>query len=227
MNRLADPVKLFCMGVYNSSMGMPDLPPKRPVGRPRAFDRDTALAIAMDLFWRHGFEGTSTAQLTAAMGISQPSLYGTFGSKEALYREAVGLYLARFGLDRFLRQPQVSGLSTRGAIEAMLLDAARRYADSASHPPGCMVATAGLQGGAAHPEVCEEMAFVRKQAQQAIRQRLLAGLKAGELPMATDIETLSAYFAMIIQGMAVQARDGARHSLLKRLAKLAMKAWPE
>lgn len=61
-------------------------------GRPRNFDRDQALRKAMEVFWSKGYEGASLTDLTAAMGINSPSLYGAFGSKEALFREAVELY---------------------------------------------------------------------------------------------------------------------------------------
>jgi hypothetical protein len=37
---------------------------------------------------------------------------------------------------------------------------------------------------------------------------------------------LAAFYAMVIQGMAVQARDGAKLAMLKRMALMAMKAWP-
>ena len=59
------------------------------MGRPREFDRDAALEAAMFLFWRKGFAATSMNDLCDAMGISSPSLYAAFGSKEALYLEAV------------------------------------------------------------------------------------------------------------------------------------------
>jgi len=59
-------------------------------GRPRSFDRDAALRSAMKLFWKLGYEGASMAALTKAMGINAPSLYAAFGSKEGLFKEAVG-----------------------------------------------------------------------------------------------------------------------------------------
>ncbi len=63
-------------------------------------------------------------------------------------------------------------------------------------------------------------------AQRAVYAKLEAARKSGELPPQTDIATLAAFYAMVVQGMAVQARDGARTALLKRLATLAMQAWP-
>ena len=199
-------------------------PPGKRTGRPRAFDRDQALNIALDLFWRHGFEGTSTAQLTAAMGIAPPSLYAAFGSKEGLFREALAVYGERYG--GFLNEAMSAPGPARGAVEQMLLRAARQFAN-AEHPLGCMVAAGELQASPTSAALVVEVTGQRQAAQQVIRSRLEAARKAGELPAATDTATLSAFFAMTIQGMAVQARDGARPAMLKRLAELAMQAWPD
>jgi AcrR family transcriptional regulator len=47
----------------------------------------------MLLFWRHGYEATSVAELTAAMGITPPSLYAAFGDKQGLFLAAVRRYV--------------------------------------------------------------------------------------------------------------------------------------
>jgi AcrR family transcriptional regulator len=70
---------------------------RRGRGRPPAFDRDTVLERAMHVFWTAGYDGASIPMLTEAMGISAQSLYAAFGSKEALYREAIGFYGATIG----------------------------------------------------------------------------------------------------------------------------------
>lgn len=199
-------------------------PAAKRSGRPRAFDRDQALNTALELFWRHGFEGTSTAQLTAAIGIAPPSLYAAFGSKEALFREALAMYGRRHG--GFLSEPMSGPGRAREAVAQMLLGAARQFAD-ASHPLGCMVAAGELQMTEAQNPLVQEVASLRQAAQQAIRSRLNRARQEGELPADTDTATLAAFYAMTIQGMAVQARDGAKPTLLKRLAELAMQAWPQ
>jgi AcrR family transcriptional regulator len=209
---------------YNIGMNDQDAAPNKRTGRPRAFDREQALNLALDLFWRHGFEGTSTAQLTAAMGIAPPSLYAAFGSKEALFREALAAYGERYG--GFLSEAMAAPGPTRAAVKQMLQRAARQFSD-VEHPLGCMVASGELQLSPANAALVVEVSGQRQVAQQAIRSRLEAARKAGELPADTDTATLSAFFAMTIQGMAVQARDGAKPALLKRLAELAMLAWPD
>ncbi|WP_457355030.1 TetR/AcrR family transcriptional regulator [Sphingomonas sp. UYP23] len=59
------------------------------MGRPRQFEIDDALEKATALFWRNGYEGTSLSDLTKAIGISPPSFYFAFGSKEALFRTVI------------------------------------------------------------------------------------------------------------------------------------------
>src|SRR5256714_15013561 len=61
-------------------------------GRPRGFDLHEALDRALEVFWRQGYEGTALSDLTAAMGINRPSLYATFGNKEALFRKVLDRY---------------------------------------------------------------------------------------------------------------------------------------
>ena len=196
---------------------------KRGAGRPRAFDRAGALDIAMDVFWRNGYEGTSTAQLTQAMGIAPPSLYAAFGSKEALYREAIRLYQLRHGA--YFGAALTASTSAREAMRAVLLGAARQFTGS-GHAPGCMVATANVQCAREHQSIAGELCSVRSTARHALQQRLELAREQGELPHDSDTAALASFFALMIQGMAVQAHDGASLATLERVAQLAMRAWP-
>ena len=78
------------------------------MGRPREFDVDKALDLALQVFWRKGYEGASMADLTETMGITKPSLYSAFGNKEELFRKA---------LDRYVDGPGPPGcLAVQGAL---------------------------------------------------------------------------------------------------------------
>jgi len=196
---------------------------KRRAGRPRAFDREQALAIALDLFWRQGYDGTSIPQLTAAMGISPPSLYAAYGSKDELYRESLKLYLSRY--TSFLKYLLDETCSAHDAIKRSLLAAAKQFAES-DHAPGCMISSAELQASPDNEALATDIAKLREAAKQLVFTRLEAARKSGELPEKTDTVSLAAFYAMVTQGMSVQARDGSTAAELKRLAKLAMQAWP-
>ena len=87
------------------------------LGRPRAFDRDAALQAAVEVFWRQGFLATSMNDLCAAMGIRSPSLYAAFGSKEALYLEAVEHYARTIGPSVWDRL--MAGPTARAGVESL------------------------------------------------------------------------------------------------------------
>src|SRR5882757_1475120 len=108
-------------------------------GRPREFDRDKALAKARDAFWARGYEGVSMVDLVSTLGLASARIYAAFGSKEALFREAVALYDAEEGgfATRALEQEPTA----QQAIERTLREAVETYT-SKDRPQGCMVVSA-------------------------------------------------------------------------------------
>src|SRR6202044_5662 len=80
--------------VQKTERDVPKAAPRRR-GRPRAFEPETALTQAMDVFWKDGFAATSLDDLSAATGLNRPSLYGAFGDKRALYLQAYRQYRKR------------------------------------------------------------------------------------------------------------------------------------
>ncbi|BCK54729.1 TetR/AcrR family transcriptional regulator [Nocardia wallacei] len=192
-------------------------------GRPRAFDRARALRCAMEVFWEHGYEGASMSDLTSAMGINSPSLYAAFGSKEQLFRESVGLYGCTEGgyTARALREEPTA----RTAIEAMLRDNARAYVDGTT-PRGCMVVLAGSTYTTRNTTIRDFLVEKRRATVEDIRHRLERGVAEGDLPAATDTAELADFYATVLFGLSVQARDGADLPQLSRTIDRALAAWP-
>jgi AcrR family transcriptional regulator len=193
------------------------------IGRPREFDRSAALEAAMVLFWRKGFAATSMNDLCDAMDVRSPSLYAAFGSKEALYLEAIQRYVEIFGPPVWDGLAQ--GATAHAGVQNLLLAATESLPESHVTPGGCMAALAA---------VCDEwpariagvVRKIRVEMLGMLRSRLEAGVANGELPTTTDIEGLSRFYFSVYQGMAVQARDGAGAPELKGVVAAAMSAWP-
>lgn len=191
-------------------------------GRPRSFDRDQALARALEVFWAKGYGDASMAELTAAMGVSAPSLYAAFGSKEALFREAVELYQRTQGEDAWAQLE--GGAPVRDAIEALLLAAAEAAA-CPDKPKGCLIVLSG-----AHPDqlpdgVCSELEDIRARSMARLETRLREARASGEIGPDSDPAAIAAFYATVHQGMNLRARDGATPEELRGTARAAMAAW--
>ncbi|MGK3999352.1 TetR/AcrR family transcriptional regulator [Sorangium sp. So ce1024] len=196
---------------------------QRGRGRPRCFDQEAALERAMLLFWERGYEATSLDELSAAMGISPSSLYATFGGKEQLFRAAVDRYLARGGGNMgrvFAEEP-----TALGAVRRLLETAADEFTRS-DQPSGCMIALAGTQCSPGARPVQDLLRGHREAWHASLQARLQRGIEDGELAPDTDAAALATFYATVLLGMAVQARDGTSREGLRAAVDSAMRAWP-
>ncbi len=197
--------------------------PGRSRGRPRAFDREVALDRALGLFWTRGFEGTSISDLTDALDINPPSLYAAFGSKEELFREALGLYVRAYGIP--IERAIAEEKTALDVIVRILLEAARLFPAGAT-PGGCLVSSGSLNCAPDHRSIADFVAADREWIVTALEQRITAGKAKGEIPRDADPAALARYVSTVISGMSVQARDGADEATLLAIAEVALAAWP-
>jgi AcrR family transcriptional regulator len=196
-------------------------PVAKPRGRPRSFDRETALEKALLAFWEHGYEATSVSDLTRVMDIGAPSLYAAFGDKRSLFEEVVREYGAKYG--SFTGRALAEEPTARAAVERTLREAAVEYTDPA-HPYGCLVIHAAIN--CTTPEVERSLRERRNANIAAFESRIRADVAAGELPADTNAAALARHTGAVIQGMSQQARDGASRAELESLAEIAMAIWP-
>ncbi|WP_194294005.1 TetR/AcrR family transcriptional regulator [Streptomyces sp. RB17] len=194
----------------------------RTRGRPRSFDRATALEKALMAFWEHGYEATSVADLTRIMGIGAPSLYAAFGDKRTLFEEVVRLYTDTYGA--FGERALAEEPTARAAVERTLREAAAEYTDPA-HPYGCLVVHAATN--CTSPEVERLLRERRNAGIAALESRIRADVAAGRLPAGTGAAALARHAGAMIQGMSQQARDGASRGELEALAEIALSIWPQ
>ena len=173
-------------------------------------------------FWRHGYETASISDLTAAMGISAPSLYTAFGDKKRLFLEAVRLYA---GDPQVMARAIDAAANSREAARALMTAAAIAYTGEDT-PRGCLLASATASGSAASADVQLAVAAVRRGVQHELRRRVERDAAEGVLPPDTDPDELAGLVLTVIQGMSVLARDGAPRAALMATVKAALRAWP-
>lgn len=175
----------------------------------------------MEVFWVKGYERASMADLTRAMGINSPSLYAAFGNKEALFREAVALYVETEGSgiwDRVETMP-----TAREALAHVLRASALAFTQG--EPRGCLIVLAAPQREGSTVGICDELRSRRAGNVVVLEARLERAVTEGELPPGTDCHGIAQYFATVQHGMSIQARDGASRETLLAIADCAMAGW--
>ncbi|MGI4836320.1 MAG: TetR/AcrR family transcriptional regulator [Janthinobacterium lividum] len=189
-------------------------------GRPREFDRQEALRSAMLVFWDRGYDGSSLHTLISAMHIRSPSLYAAFGSKEALFLEALELYWDTIGETIWSELYRHS--TAREGIERMLWATARLLTEP-GRPHGCFVCH--TEPRLDSPVLSREVKALRRKPVEMLRNRLLMAQTTRELTSELDCNAMSDYFAAVQRGMTLIARDGVSREQLERVAALAMVNW--
>jgi AcrR family transcriptional regulator len=188
-------------------------------GRPIGFDKDAALEAAMLLFWERGYEGTSMADLTQAMGLNPSSIYAAFGDKHALFQSAVQRYMEKRAIyaGRALEEP------TLEKVVRALFDNTVAFLTAPGHPPTCMT-LAGAVGCSLDAKPARDlMTEIRRKNQVAIRKRLLEARKSGEMPKGLNVDDYTRYLSTIIAGLSIQAANGSKKAELKRTAQMALR----
>jgi len=191
-------------------------------GRPREFCVHDALAKALRVFWSKGYEGASLSDLTDAMGITRPSLYAAFGNKESLFRKTLDLY-EREKLDyvgKALAQP-----TARAVAEAMLSSAVEAMTSDCD-PHGCMRVIASATCGDEAQSVRAELEARGNVIRQTIVDRFERAKAEGDLPANIDVEGITDLLKALLQGISLQAANGASREELERLVKTGLQLWP-
>ena len=194
---------------------------RRP-GRPLSFDRQAVLERAMHVFWRTGYETSSIADLTQAMGITAPSLYSAFGDKKHLFLEAMRLYLG----DEESAARQIA--LAPSALEAArgLLHASAIVYTGENSPPGCLLASSTATGSNETDDIRRLVGDVRRKLLSVLEKRIKQDLRKRMMKPRTDAFALAAHVIAVQLGLSVLARDGLTRSELISISEESLRGWP-
>jgi AcrR family transcriptional regulator len=195
----------------------------RSKGRPRSFDRAKALEAALRTFWKLGYEPASVPELCSAMGVNPPSMYAAFGSKAALFIEAMEHYERSYWEEpgrRFLAEPDL-----RRAVAGYFDDAARILL-SPETPCGCMVVLAAVNLADSAGKVAQAVRRLRMATKEMFALRLRKAAGEGLIPPDTDIPALAGTLNALLEGLSLQARDGLSQNELRAMAAHAASLIP-
>ncbi|WNP33004.1 TetR/AcrR family transcriptional regulator [Enterobacter kobei] len=198
---------------------------KKSRGRPKTFDRDAALDKAMTLFWQHGYEATSLADLVEATGAKAPTLYAEFTNKEGLFRAVLDRYIARFAA-----QHDAQLLCEDKPLEQALRDYFTSVATcftSKDTPAGCFLINTSATLAASSDDIAQTIKSRHALQEKTLVQFLQQRQARGEIPANRDVAALAQYLSCILQGMSVSAREGACIEKLLQVTNTTLRLWPE
>jgi AcrR family transcriptional regulator len=192
------------------------------MGRPRCFREEEALDAAMRVFWDKGYEGASLDDLTEAMGINRSSLYATFGDKEELFEKVMSRYCEgpMAYMAEALQQP-----TARQVIETILRKTVKALADP-ENPRGCLLLQGGLACGSDAEAARQAMIEHRTAGFRGIQKRMHRAQADGDLPKDVNPTDLARYVTIVLNGLSIQAVNGATPSEMKRAVAMALRSMP-
>jgi AcrR family transcriptional regulator len=193
-----------------------------PRGRPREFSVDEALAQALRVFWTKGYEGASMTDLTEAMGITRPSLYAAFGNKEELFKKTLDLYER----DKLAYVRAALEAPTARGVAERFLQGALEMQTTGSDPRGCLGVISSTACGSEAESIRAEVIQRRASSDAAMRERFRRAKAEGDFPDHVDPDAIVSYLGAVVQGLCIQAGNGASADELRRLVETTLNLWP-
>jgi len=188
------------------------------MARTKKFDPKQALAAAMNVFWRLGYENTSLDVLMTEMGIARQSLYDTFGDKRSLYLKALAHY--RDETNASMRRLFSSAPTVKGGFAQLLFGLSAE--SRAQHARGCLLLSANMERAAGDAVITDFLRRNQAEVESIFREALRRAQSSGELTRKRDPAALARFFVVTIQGMRALARLKSDRRALEEVARVAL-----
>ena len=189
--------------------------------RAKQFDREVVLGKAMELFWSKGFHATSVSDLVEHLGINRASMYGTFGDKDQLFREALLMY-QRNGRKQFADfEKTLASKSTREFLEEFLLLELQRSKEETIRK-GCMVVNTTTELASRSPEIREMMCAHREAITELFARIMRIAREREEIPEGLDPKIVADQLFVFFNGLKVMVKLEEDPTSLNQVVGLQM-----
>ena len=188
------------------------------MARFKEFETTRALRIAMEVFWRHGYENTSFELLMSEMGVGKQSLYDTFGDKRSLYFKAMALY--REETNTSLRRVLASSSTVKQGFTKILRSLIAETREQ--HARGCLLLSANMERAVDDQEIAQFLQENQAEVESIFVEALRRAKSNGELVASEDPEALARFLIVVIQGMRAMTRLQSDRPAMRQIAKLAL-----
>lgn len=189
------------------------------MGRKKNYDRDTLIEKAMDIFWEHGYSGTSTQMLVEELEVNRFSLYAEFGSKQNLFEVTLEHYNKKVLEQLFgpLETP------TSGVEEIRDLFLFLGTASNGSFSGrGCLMCNTSVEFGPEYPTVGEFVPRYFERLSGAFYKALSNAHSKGELRNSVALREKADFFTASTLGLTVMIRAKASPAIVENAAKMAI-----
>lgn len=191
----------------------------RPVGRPRAFDRDDALLAAARLFWSRGYSGTTTRALSSALGMSTSSIYAAFGSKAGLFEEAVRTYAERY---RTIYIEACAEPELGDVLGQLLRRSVEEFTQPSAQHPGCLISSAAMTDTPDTIDIRTYVGELHSSNERLLRERIEQERDESRLRIDIAPSTLAALVQTLWHGLSTQSNQGVGRDRLLEIVEAAL-----
>ena len=169
-------------------------------------DIDEALAAAIEVFWRHGYEKTKVEDIVAATGLNRYALYAAFGGKRELFLEALRTYKEKVGaiFHDGLEDPTLAPLSALRRVAAWTIT------QMASRKAGCLLCNVAAQESSEDDVIAARVQEYMREIEGGILVAMERARERGELADWISPEQAARHMMNVKLGCGAQAATGAR-----------------
>ncbi|HTI61722.1 TetR/AcrR family transcriptional regulator [Mucilaginibacter sp.] len=193
------------------------------MARPRQYDEDAVIDKALSVFWKKGFSDTSSRDLIAATGMSNGSLFNSFGDKTTLYLACLQKYNATYiaALESLL----ISELPFKEKIQKVFEGTAKKVSATDDYE-GCFFFNSSVDSGIHDAAISTLTAAIQLRLEKAFCTAADQARESKQLPIESDSVQIAQYLMMITTGLRAMVKGNASVAEIDHIIHSALKFLP-